>query len=325
MDIHAESRHMTDCKSYREAFLWASSLLRQAGTKQPDFEAELLLRKMAGFERHQLFLNWDECIPDSVFRKFVQSVQMRMEHQPIQYILQEQEFFGRKFHVDQRVLIPRPETELLVEQALVRLKQVITEISANKQERVLGDTPVSILDIGTGSGAIAITIALELLSFAKQPIVIDAVDISADALDVAVGNYRRLLAAERVADEAVANLVMRWNEADVWPEKRDVFAGYDMILSNPPYIDFQEAPAIDREVKEYEPMQALFAEENGLAVYRRIISEVKQYLRPGGWLGLEIGYQQSAAIQNMLSDQAATDIKVYLDIAGHQRTIFARW
>lgn len=282
--------------TFREAWIRASSLLKQAETKDAKFEAELLLRHAASMERHQLFLQLDEPLPEHLERVYFQSIDKRCSHMPVQYILGRQEFYGRDFYVDERVLIPRPETELLIEQALKRVED-----------------EARILDIGTGSGAIAVTLALESRDKCKN-VSVYAVDISDSALQVAKENAKRFM-AEKV----------HFCLADIWPS--GVLQGdfaFDIIVSNPPYIDKSDWQQMDREVKEYEPEIALFAPEQGLAFYRRIISEARGKLRSGGWLGFEMGFQQAAAIKDMFHQCGYEQISVYEDLAGHARVMFAK-
>jgi len=292
-------------RTYREAYVWASSLLQEHNTKDPKFESELLLRKAAGMLRHELFLNWDEPLPIEILESYRQFIITRSEHKPIQYIVKEQEFYGRSFYVDERVLIPRPETEVLVEQTLARIS-------------VLDVDKLRILDIGTGSGAIAITIALEL-SMPKVSAVIEGVDISAAALEVAKANADRLTA--NLNANLPASIELKWLNADVWPEQADK---YHMILSNPPYIDWADEVDMDAEVKQYEPRLALFADDEGLAIYKRIIHNADKYLHKGGWLGFECGYKQAQQLRELLIEEGFVNIQIYKDLAGHERVVFAQ-
>ncbi|OEH85426.1 hypothetical protein BHU72_04875 [Desulfuribacillus stibiiarsenatis] len=331
-------------KTYREAYLWASSFLQQKQTQNPKFEAELLLRKVAGLERHQLFMSWDESLPEGAFQRFTESIELRGRHVPIQYILKNQEFYGRDFYVDERVLIPRPETELLVEQAMRRIGE-IHELKLRVTDSNKTNPDIRILDIGTGSGVIPITITLESALKGYQ-LHVDAVEISSDALAVAKINGERLI--ENVSVSSLGHIDVKmptWHLGDLWPGQplssqihpasdqthhaanQTYHASvelYDMILSNPPYIDLQDQAILASEVKDYEPHLALFAEDNGLAIYKRIIREARNYSLKGGWLGFEIGYGQSLDIQNLLQFEGYQDIAVYQDLAGIDRVIFAK-
>lgn len=316
--------------TWKEACNWASSFLLEKETKAPQFEAELLLRTAGSLTRAQLFARWDEELTSEVWRKYKIWVEERATHKPIQYIIGEQEFYGRSFCVDERVLIPRPETELLVEHGLRRLQ-----------------TGMLILDIGTGSGAIAISMLLEA-DKSGIDIEVVALDISADALAVARHNASRLLTAE-------LQKKITWVVADVWPQdarskitttdevQTDGLQKqkFDMILSNPPYIAASEVVDMDREVAGYEPHTALFASEQGLAIYDKIVKGLDKWLINGGWLGLELGYRQAPQLFSLLNveivkkqgskkasvcDKITTykinEWELIRDYAGHERILF---
>jgi release factor glutamine methyltransferase len=291
-------------RTYREAYVWASSLLQEHKTKDAKFESELLLRKSAGILRHQLFLRWDEPLPMDVWERYQQFIITRSKHAPIQYIINEQEFYGRTFYVDERVLIPRPETELLVEQALARVQGLDIDL-------------LRILDIGTGSGAVAISLALELCQnqFKLTRAIIEGVDISSAALEVAKIN------ADNLVKNLPTSIELNWVNADVWPAQADKF---HMILSNPPYIDWSDEEGMDCEVKNYEPKLALFADDEGLAIYKQIIYNASKYLHKDGWLGFECGYKQAQHLSELLQAQGFSNVQIYKDLAGHERVIFAQ-
>jgi release factor glutamine methyltransferase len=186
-------------------------------------------------------------------------LQRREQHEPLAYILGYREFFGRRFSVNPSVLIPRHETEILVEQTLLHTSESL-----------------GVLDIGTGSGCIAITLKLERPSWN-----IEAVDISEAALQI----------AERNAEELGVDVI--FTRADIFSASQG--KKFDLIVSNPPYIGDEEP--LPSEVKDFEPTTALFAEEQGLAIYRQIANEYDAYLNPGGKLILEIGQTQGAALR----------------------------
>lgn len=204
-------------------------------------------------------------------------IQRRISGEPLQYILEHQEFWSIDLKVDPRVLIPRPETELLVEQSLLILSE-----STSKRKPF-------ILEIGTGSGAIAIAMAKE-----RKDIFLVATDLSREAI---------LLAKENARSAGVQNQVEFVNGDLFEPfcvlEKKGLF---DLILSNPPYIHRHEIQTLAKEVKDYEPMMALDGGEDGLEFYRRFISRVPFYLRPGGWLLLEVGQGQSPRVTEMMEE-----------------------
>ena len=218
---------------------------------------------------------------------FEESIARRTRHEPIQYITGEQEFFGLKFRVTPDVLIPRPETEHLVEAAL---------------ERADRGAPQRIADIGTGSGAIAVALA-----HALQQVSITALDISPRALAVAQSN----------ADIHGVGRRIRFCESDLL----EAVAGerFDMIVSNPPYV--AEDEVLEPQVRDYEPASALFAGAEGLDVYRRLIPQAQAALNPGGWLLLEIGHGQRGALTKLLADW--NNVSFVADLQGIPRVACA--
>lgn len=231
-------------------------------------DAELLLLHLLGRDRAWLLTHLDDLLPDEYTAAYAQRLARRARQEPVQYILGEQEFWGLKLHVAADVLIPRPETEHLVEAALARLPK---------------GQPAKIADIGTGSGAIALALATE-----RPEAQISALDQSPAALTIALENAQKHGVAGRIrflASDLLAAV----------PGER-----FTMIVSNPPYVPSGEQ--LEAQVRDYEPHSALFAGEDGLAIYRRLIPEAWDALEPGGWLLLEIGHGQRDALAAMLSD-----------------------
>jgi len=206
----------------------------------------------------------------------------RLQGQPTQQITGVQEFYGREFRITPDVLIPRPETEHVVEAAL--------RLNARR-----------ILDIGTGSGAIAITLALE--TGAR----VAGTDISIPALAVAAANGRRL------------NANIDWVACDLASAINGTF---DLVVSNPPYVPARDKTTLQREVRDYEPEIALYGGDDGLEIYRRLIPEAERLLAPGGWLAMEIGYILGDAVRVMLG--AWKEVEIRNDLAGLPRVILAR-
>jgi release factor glutamine methyltransferase len=251
-------------------------------------DAELLLRHVTGHDRAFLLTSPDAELTPEQWILYEQWLKRRARHEPIQYILGEQEFYGLAFRVTPDVLIPRPETEHLVEAALHRLAH---------------DAPIRIADVGTGSGAIAIALAHELPHAA-----ITALDSSRPALEIARQNAKRHRLADRI----------RFLESDLLAavdgEK------FDAIVSNPPYI--AESETLEEQVRDYEPKNALYAGPSGLEVYRRLIPQAWGASKPGGWLLLEIGHGQRDALAVLLAQWS--EVEFVNDLQGIPRVACAR-
>jgi release factor glutamine methyltransferase len=256
-------------------------LLEDAGILAPRLTAEVLLAHAIGCRRSWLFAHSDEELKELWWIHYGRYLHQRIEGVPTQYITGTQEFFGRDFRVTPDVLIPRPETEHLIEAAL----------------KLPADT---ILDIGTGSGCIAITLALETKSR------VFATDISPTALRVAKQNSRRLAAH------------VDFLACDLASALRD--RSFDLIVSNPPYIAEADRPSLQREVRDHEPALALFAGPDGLAVYTHLIPEAARLLKPGGRLILELGCLDK--VRQMVAE-GWRDIEVIPDLAQIPRVLSA--
>lgn len=231
-------------------------------------DAEFLLLHQLGLSRAQLLTDPDRELTAEDEFFYWQSIYRRAAGEPIQYILGQQEFYGRIFHVTPAVLIPRPETEHLVEAVLACLPC---------------DSPLQLLDVGTGSGILAVTLALHLPCAE-----IAAIDISPEALAVARGNAERHHVADRIY----------FLQSDLLANVRGPF---DAIVSNPPYIPDADRTTLHSQVRDHEPSTALFAGPDGLDIYRRLIPQAHAALTPGGLLALEIGHGQRDDIEGLLA------------------------
>ena len=243
------------------------------GSVTASSDAELLLMRAANCDRTTLLTHPDRQFSGQGLEAYAAFLRRRANHEPIQYILGEQEFYGLRFEVTPAVLIPRPETEHLVEALLAR-------VAANQ--------PLRIADVGTGSGAIAVALAHTL-----PQAHITAVDISSAALKVARRN-----AAHHAKDQITfveSDLLTAIEDAS--PSQRA--ASFDAIVSNPPYI--ADTEELELQVRNYEPHKALFAGPTGLEIYQRLIPQAKRLLKPGGWLLVEIGAGQQPAIAELLA------------------------
>jgi release factor glutamine methyltransferase len=263
-----------------------TELLEQASVPAPRLTAEVLLVHALGKERSWLYGHSSDPLSELVWIHYGRYLHERLKGKPTQYITKQQEFYGRPFVVSPSVLIPRPETEHVVEVALLRACDARNAI-----------------DIGCGSGAIGITWSLETRSACI------ATDISAAAISVARENTRRLNAEVRflVCDLASAC----------------AGASFDLVLSNPPYIPDPEGPTLQREVRDHEPPVALFGGPTGVEIYEPLIADAARILRPGGTIVMEIGYQAQDRILALL-DLRFREAQVSHDLAGWPRVISAR-
>jgi release factor glutamine methyltransferase len=279
------------------ALLQGQKLLEDAGVGVPRLTAEVLLAHAIGCERAWLFAHSDEPLREVWWIHYGRYLHERMQSKPTQYITGRQEFYGREFRVTPDVLIPRPETEHVVEAALK-----LVEAGLKHWEAPRGQGRLSIIDIGTGSGAIAVTLALETRAS------VTATDISPAALRVASENARRLKAPVHFAACDLAHAIGGGQ--------------FDLVVSNPPYVPESDSSTIQREVRDHEPAVALYGGADGLEVYRRLIPEATRLLKPGGWLVMEIGYRSGEAVAAMLG--AWREVETIADLAGLPRVMVAR-
>lgn len=279
----------------RTALLQGSDLLEDAGIAVPRLTAEVLLSHAVHCERVYLYAHPEQELRDVEWLHYGRYLHERLQGKPTQYITRRQEFYGREFRVTPDVLIPRPETEHVVEAAL--------RVAAAPRVAV---SPVRygslrILDVGTGTGALAVTLQLETGS------AVWATDISAAAAAVAADNAARLGARVEmlVGDlmEAVATDSM------------------DLIVSNPPYVPQAHRDGLQREVRDWEPPIALFAGPNGFDLYDRIVADAPRVLRAGGWLIMELGFGAADHVRNLLAGWR--DVQITPDLAGIPRVIAA--
>lgn len=283
----------------REALRAGLQTLTERDIPSPQLAAELLLMHMLGCDRSYLYSHPDQPLAPGARDLYFQSIAERATGKPTQYITGHQEFWGLDFEVTPDVLIPRPETEHVVETALELLRTAAFP----------GGAPC-ILDVGTGSGCIALAIASEL-----PQADIYAVDISPAALAVAQRNATRLGFAGRV----------RFREGDLL--ERFIHEGcadfFDLILSNPPYVGDGELDLVQREVREFEPRAAWAASGDGNEIYRRLFPQARSLLKPGGFVAVEIGYSKRNAVVGLLGE-GWNGIEVRPDLAGIPRVVLGR-
>ena len=262
---------------------------------------ELLLAHLLKKKRLDLYLEFERELDEATLAGLRELVKRRAGGEPLQYITGETEFCGLKLLVDKRVLIPRPETELLVEVVLKRLKLAGGEPGS----RAL---PTTIVDVGTGSGCIVVALAKKLPNAEFI-----ALDVSQDALEVARGNAALHQVEKRV----------RFFESDLLENLPSSFVA-EVIVSNPPYIADGELAKLPKEVRDFEPVRALAAGEDGLKVIRRLVMNARRALSASGFVALEIGAGQREAVEGIFGQQGYAVVEVVKDLQGHERVVVAQ-
>ncbi|MBP3039086.1 peptide chain release factor N(5)-glutamine methyltransferase [Bacillaceae bacterium Marseille-Q3522] len=277
-----------------EALHWASSFLSTHNREKT--AAEWLLKAILHYNRTQLLANLREELDEKAWLEFQKAVKEHAGGKPVQYITGCEEFYGRKYIVNENVLIPRPETEELVFHTLQRKAKLFS-----------ASTVPEAADIGTGSGAIAITLKLE-----EPSIRMTATDIDESALAIAEKNAQRLGAE------------IQFLHGDLLQPLIDVEKKLDILISNPPYIPIKEKQTLSTVVREYEPHRALFAGEDGLLYYRRIVKQLPFVLMEKALVSFEIGTGQGIAVERLLKQVFPSAItEIVPDINGKERMVFA--
>jgi release factor glutamine methyltransferase len=277
--------------------------LRRAQVSSHTLAAELLLLHAANRDRTWIYSHTEENLSDAAAEDYFTLIRRRAAGEPTQYLTGKQEFWSLQFEVTPDVLIPRPETEHLVEVALDRL--AVREVRAGRDPRLTGEN-ISIVDIGTGSGCIAVALAKELPA-AK----IYATDISQSALEIA----RRNADCHKLADR------IQFTESNLLQSLS--LSKFDLIVSNPPYIGLNEAATLPIEVRDHEPKLALFGGDEGYELYASLILEAARQLNPSGILVLELGHNSLPAVQPLLDSSAWTNIGITKDLSGINRVLSA--
>jgi release factor glutamine methyltransferase len=275
---------------------WSADHFSSKSVDSPRLTAELLLCHVLTCQRIELYTNFDRVLSPDELTRYKACFKRRLAHEPVQYIVGSTEFMGLKLEVDRRTLIPRPETELLVEQVA-------------KRALGGGSRPIRILDIGTGSGNIAVSLA-RLISSCE----VIALDVSTDALDVANRN------AELHAVEGRVKLVQYdiMNRDGLYEAEP-----FDFVVSNPPYIPAADIPSLPPEVRDYEPLIALRDSGDGLSFFRRIGETGARLLKEDGSLFVEIGFDQGEAVRAIFRDLGYAQVGSFKDYAGIDRVIEA--
>ncbi len=274
------------------ALLQGTRLLEDAGVAVPRLTAEVLLSHALHCERVYLYAHPERELEEVEWIHYGRYLHERLQGKPTQYITRRQEFYGREFRVSPDVLIPRPETEHVVEVALQVARHAALQPGPGLRR---------ILDIGTGSGALAVTLQLETGAAAW------ATDISLAAAAVAADNARRLGAPVQFVVSDLMDAIAP--------------ASIDLIVSNPPYVPENQREGLQREVRDWEPHVALFGGATGFELYGRIVADAPRVLRPGGWLIMELGFCSADHVRHLLDGWA--DLTVQPDLAGIPRVIAA--
>jgi release factor glutamine methyltransferase len=279
----------------KQAVDFAYQLFLENDVPSPRLNAELLLLFVLNRERAYLYAHPERELTEDDESRYNEVIRERARGCPTQYITGHQEFWGLDLLVSPAVLIPRPETEHVVETVLELVKEYCFD----------GPGRLRLLDVGTGSGCIALALASEL-THAE----IHACDISDDALEMARTNAARLALGGKV-------LFRKSDLLAVYPGEK-----FDFIISNPPYVGEAEADKVQKQVREYEPKIAVFSGREGMDVYRRLIPQAREHLRTGGWFVAEIGYSEEAKVRDLLTGWE--DIDVTADLQGIPRVVAAR-
>ena len=290
-----------DGNTIRNSIKWAITTLKRSEIEFPEIDADTLLAYVLSCDRTRLYTNPNNVIDATDICKYKELIYKRADHVPLQYITRRAEFMSLDFVIDERVLIPRPETEILVETVLKRA-----------EDDKFSDKRIIVMDIGTGSGNIAVSLA-KYLSNAE----IYTNDISQEALTLAQTNVQR----HKVVDKVHLLKGDFFNIFVGYTQKKQV----DFIVSNPPYISESEWSGLGPEVRDHEPWEALVGGEDGFCFYRRIIGSATDWLRPGGYLVIEIGETQANTITKLIQNELYYDqIEVIKDLQGKERIISAR-
>ena len=314
---------MSNSVEVRTALKQGIHLLREAHVPADTLAAELLLLHVTGRDRTWLYAHPEEPLDASITEKYFALIGRRAAGEPTQHLTGHQEFWGLDFEVTPDVLIPRPETEHLLEVALDRL--AVRELRAGRQPKLAGDN-LSLIDIGTGSGCIAIALAKELPAAQTY-----AADISPAALAVAKRNAARLGFSNRITF-LESNLFEAFSSSSQQPALSGSEGSpvtnhqspqFDLVISNPPYISRREAHTIPVEVRAHEPEAALYGGEEGYELYGLLISEAARHLKPGGLLVLELGHDSLAAVRPLFDTSGWANILVTNDLAGIPRVLSA--
>jgi len=281
--------------SIKRVLAWATDDFKRRGNKSARLDAELLLCEALGLDRIKLIVEAERPLAEEELARYRDLIKRRRASEPIAYILGRREFFALPMRVDRRVLIPRPDTEILVETAL----------DGTRERHLYG----RMLDLCTGSGCVAIAFAKERPTWR-----VTAVDLSTDAATVARENVRRAGVVHNVA-------VL---EGDLFAALPKDNVEFELITANPPYIPSGDIAGLDADVRDFEPRLALDGGADGMDITRRLVAESMRHLSPGGLLALEGGFDQAPAVEALLKTHGFSQITRSKDLAGVERVVSGR-
>lgn len=287
-------------KTIGQALRYISKLLENAKVINSSGEAEILLSNLLKMNRSEIYLNFDKILSNNERRELEQAIQKRLKNIPLQYITKHQEFMGMDFFIEEGVLIPRPETEILVEKIIEKLK--------DKKS----NSPLRVADLGTGSGIIAISVAKYI-----KDVTIYAIDISEKTLKLAFKNAHKHNCEDRII----------FLQGDLFEPLRGKIDqnSLDGIVSNPPYISLEDFELLPIEIREKEPKIALYGGINGIDYYRKIIKKASYFLKKNGFLALEVGAGQAKKVKELIlkENNFKQNIEIFKDYSDIERVVIA--
>ncbi|MEI3490487.1 MAG: peptide chain release factor N(5)-glutamine methyltransferase [Blautia sp.] len=287
-------------QTFHELLTQGTQLLMNAGIEEARLDAWLLLEYTADISRAWYYAHPESEVNEKIVSEYLSLCQKRAEHIPLQHLTHQACFMGYDFYVDERVLVPRQDTEVLAEEALHQLRNI-------RNPRIL--------DMCTGSGCLLLSLLMEL-----PDAIGTGVDISEAALAVAERNRKNLELEKRavlVQSDTFSGDYFQKNSGNISLE-------YDMLISNPPYIPTEDIGKLMEEVRFHDPVLALDGREDGLYFYRRITEQAGKYLKPGGWLMYEIGCEQGADVSAIMQGEGFTEVTVKKDLAGLDRVVIGK-
>ncbi len=279
---------------------WGTGYLSEKGFDEARLTVELLLGETLGVKRFDLYVKHDQPLKKSELDKFKVLLKRRLSHEPVQYILGKTNFYSIEIKVDKRALIPRPETEILAEAVIEHCRTFLSQKDV-----------VRVLDIGTGSGCLAIAVA----KFVKNSSVV-AIDKSAAAIELAKENARGTGTEEKITLVQLDFLKLENNAFET---------GFDVIISNPPYIPETELASLAQDIRDFEPVDALSDGRDGMTFFRKISEAAPMLLRDGGWVFVETAYGQAKDVAKIFSENGGTELLVKKDLSNIERVVRSRF